>query len=243
MIKADLHIHTTLSPCGSLDMSPSLIVDKALEKGLDLIAITDHNSIENSFYTKSIGSKKGLKVLFGMEAQTQEEVHILTIFDNKKDIDKFYSKIYDLLPDIKNNPEFFGDQVVVDENDNIVSEEKKLLANSLNISIEDLYELTMKNNGIFIPAHINRYKQSIIANLGFIPDFIKKMIVEVNLPFSSAYLEIDLKNLKYIVNSDAHYPIDIGRNYTIYKTNALDIHSLYKTALNQNIIRKIRNDV
>ncbi len=237
MIKADLHIHTALSPCGSLDMSPSKIVESALEKGLDVIAITDHNSIENSFHTELIGRKKGLKVLFGMEAQTQEEVHILTIFDNKNDIERFYTIIYDFLPDIKNNPEFFGDQIVVDENDNIIREEKKLLSNSLNISIEELYELTKKYNGVFIPAHINRYKMSLISNLGFIPEFIKKTVVEINLPFSSAFLKVELTNLYYIVNSDAHYPVDIGRNYTIYNTEFYGIKSLYESVLENKIKR------
>lgn len=237
MIKADLHIHTTLSPCGSLDMSPSKIVETSIKKGLDLIAITDHNSIENSFYTESIGRKNGLKVLFGMEAQTQEEVHILTIFDKRQDIERFYNIIYDFLPDVKNNPEFFGDQIVVDENDNIVRVEKKLLSNSLNISIEELYELTKKYNGVFIPAHINRYRTSLISNLGFIPEFIKNMVVEINLPFSSAFLEIELSNLSYIVNSDAHFPIDIGRNYTIYNTKFFGIKSLYNSVLENKINR------
>ncbi len=99
----DLHIHSTLSPCGSLEMSPRNIVEKAHEIGLDIIAITDHNMTENSYYAKESGAKFGITVLSGMELQTLEEIHLLAIFDEYETAFGFQKKVYDLLPDIHND--------------------------------------------------------------------------------------------------------------------------------------------
>jgi len=127
---ADLHIHSTLSPCGSLEMSPKKIVQKAKEIGLNLISITDHNSIANSAITQKLSYENGIEYLFGMEVQTEEEIHVLTYFDNYSDLYEVWNIVYERLPDIKNNPDYFGDQVIVDEDENITGYEDKLLINS-----------------------------------------------------------------------------------------------------------------
>ena len=134
-IATDLHIHSTLSPCASLEMSPAAIVRRARELALDLIAVTDHNSVENGFTAARLGEKIGLKVVFGMEAQTREDVHVLCLFEDRRQAERFNERVYALLPDVGNNPELFGDQVVVDEQDNIVRQEGKLLLNALDISV------------------------------------------------------------------------------------------------------------
>ena len=134
-IATDLHIHSTLSPCASLEMSPAAIVRRARELALDVIAVTDHNSVENGFTAARLGEKIGLKVLFGMEAQTREDVHVLCLFEDRRQAERFNERVYALLPDVDNNPDLFGDQVVVDEQDNIVRQEEKLLLNALDISV------------------------------------------------------------------------------------------------------------
>ncbi len=233
-ISADLHIHTTLSTCGSLDMSPSAIIKRVKELSLDVIAITDHNSVENGFYVAEIGEKEGIKVIYGMEAQTIEEVHLLCYFDNGKDIERFYSDIYDYLPDFKNDPEYFGDQVVVDSKNNIIREEEKLLLNSLNLNVEELFEKVKYYNGFLIPAHIEREQFGLLVNLGFIPESLKSSVLEIS--YKAELKEIFtfypfLRKYSLISNSDAHYIEDIARAYTIYEVREKSIKEIYLAAL------------
>ncbi|MCK7493005.1 MAG: PHP domain-containing protein [Comamonadaceae bacterium] len=111
-------------------MSPRAIVERALELRLDMIAVTDHNSVENALHASALGERLGLRVVCGMEAQTREDVHLLCLFPNPRAAEAFYGRVYPLLPEVANNPDFFGDQVVVDCEDNIVRTEPRLLLNS-----------------------------------------------------------------------------------------------------------------
>jgi predicted metal-dependent phosphoesterase TrpH len=113
-IKADLHIHTCLSPCGDMDMTPAMIVEKARSKGLNVIGICDHNSSENVAAVKKAGEKYSLKVLGGMEITSKEEVHILALFDEDKKLSELQEIVYENLKGV-NDEEFFGYQLIVDE--------------------------------------------------------------------------------------------------------------------------------
>ncbi|HOV91430.1 MAG TPA: PHP domain-containing protein [Syntrophorhabdaceae bacterium] len=213
----DLHIHSVLSACASLDMSPKNIVHKAKEVGLDLIAITDHNMTENSLYAHILGKKIGLEVLFGMELQTQEEIHILAIFDDFHVSMEFQKQIYSLLPPIKNDVSYFGDQVVVDENDEIIRFEEKLLLNSSRLSIEEATGWIKSHGGIAIPSHVDSPTFSIISQLGFIPEDIPFDALEIkrreNIPNIIPF--IMKKDIPFVSFSDAHYLNDIGKKRTI----------------------------
>ncbi|MBP8625507.1 MAG: PHP domain-containing protein [Syntrophorhabdaceae bacterium] len=213
----DLHIHSALSPCASLDMSPRNIVKRAKEVGLDIIAITDHNMTENSLYAHHLSEKTGLIVLFGMELQTQEEIHLLAIFDDYTVAMEFQKKVYSLLPDIKNNTSYFGDQVVVDENDEILRFEERLLLNSSQISIEDATDWIKSHGGIAIPSHIDSPTFSIISQLGFIPEDIPFDALEIrkreNIP--DVFPFIMKKDIPFVTFSDAHYINDIGKKRII----------------------------
>ena len=213
----DLHIHSTLSPCGSLEMSPSNIIETALATKLDLIAITDHNMTENSLYAQELGARKGLTVLPGMELQTIEEIHMLAIFDQYDIALRFQKMIYALLPDVSNNVEFFGDQVVVDAANEIVRTEKKLLLNSVQISIDNAVTLIKDLKGIAIPSHIDSATFSIISQLGYVPEYIPFDALEIkNINKSDDYLPfIMAKNIPFVTFSDAHYMRDIGRRRTV----------------------------
>jgi 3',5'-nucleoside bisphosphate phosphatase len=232
-IAADLHIHSALSPCGSLDMSPSAIVQHAQAAGLDLIAVCDHNSVDNSFTAAAIGARCGLRVICGMEAQTQEDVHLLCLFDEPADARSFYSHIYPALPDVANNPDFFGDQVVVDEEDNIVRVEPRLLINSLSLPISRLAELVGGHHGYVVPSHVDRLQFGVLPVLGFLPAELADCVLEVSshVPEDEVTrLFPELAGKPWVTNSDAHYLCDIGRAFTIYEAEAASVGALLAAA-------------
>ena len=178
--RADLHIHTVLSPCGDLEMSPVNIVSEAALKGLDIIGITDHNTTRHCELITRFASRKGIFVMQGAEVTTKEEVHCLAFFENTDALLKFQVFLDENLPEVKNNPEIFGYQVQVDENDNVVYEEKKLLINAISKSFEETETFIHSLNGLFIPAHLNRSKNSIYSQLGFLPDKLNADAVEIS---------------------------------------------------------------
>ena len=127
----DLHIHTSLSPCGDNDMSPMNIVNMAIIKGLDVIAITDHNSVKNCLAALETAKEHDILVIPGMEIQTKEEVHLLCLFRDMEAALKFAEIIDPLIPDVANNPDFFGEQIIYDVSGNVVGKEKRLLVSLL----------------------------------------------------------------------------------------------------------------
>lgn len=226
--KADLHIHTCLSPCGDLDMSPRNIVAQAKEKGLDLIAITDHNSTRNVRTCIELGAKNNLFVIGGCEINTQEEVHCLAFFPNLEVLDEFQQFLDNYLPDIKNDVQIFGFQVAVDEDDNVIYEEEKALIAALNVDLEEVAEKVLSMGGIFIPAHIDKTKNSIFSQLGFIPFDLKYNALEISWrttqeKFNANYPKLAEKT--FIRNSDAHYVEDIGKVFSEFQMEDLSWES------------------
>jgi PHP family Zn ribbon phosphoesterase len=213
ILSCDLHIHSTLSPCGSLEMSPINIITKAKEVGLHVISITDHNMVENCLYANEIGKKLGITVLFGMELQTLEEIHLLAFFDTYNLALAFQEKIYSLLPDIQNDADYFGDQVVVNEDNEIVRFEDRLLLNSAQISVTDAALWIKDHGGLCIPSHIDSPTFSIISQLGYIPEDLPCDALEVrNKEKATELLPLIMqKNIPFVSFSDAHYLVDIGK--------------------------------
>lgn len=212
LFSCDFHIHSTLSPCSSLDMSPKGIVARAREVGLDIIAITDHNMAENGKYAAVAAGASGPVVLFGMELQTVEEVHLLLLFPDYGTAMEAQDQVYHLLPAVENDPDYFGDQVVVDENDVIVRFENRLLLNSARISVNDAVSWARAHDCLIIPSHIDSPTFGIVTQLGYVPQEIPFDALEVTsekkladvLPFILA------KDLPIVSFSDAHYLKDIG---------------------------------
>lgn len=228
ILKADLHIHTCLSPCGDLEMSPRNIVLKAKEKGLDVIAITDHNTTRNVKICIEIGEKNNLFVIGGCEINTQEEVHCLAYFPNLEVLDEFQKYLDEHLPNIKNDTKLFGYQVAVDEFDNIIYEEEKALFGALDVDIESVAEKVLSMGGIFVPAHIDKSKNSIFSQLGFMPFDLKYNALEVSWRTTiEQFTELHpkLKNERFIQNSDAHFLEDIDKRYTELKMESVDWES------------------
>lgn len=223
VFKADLHIHTVLSPCGSLEMSPVNIVHAALNQQLDIIGITDHNSTRQCRQVVLTAEQAGITVFTGVEITTREEVHCLAFFENMDILDIFQQYLDEHLPKVKNNPDLFGYQLVVDENESIVYEEETLLITGLYRGINEIEKEVHRLGGIFIPAHIDKQKYSLTSQLGFIPADLKADALELSKftsteKFLSSYPQ--LVNTTFIRNSDAHQPEHIGSSHTFYRMYA-----------------------
>jgi len=224
MVNADLHIHTCLSPCGDLDMSPRNIIRTAKEKGMDMIAITDHNSTRNVEVCMELGEKSGLYVVPGCEVNTREEVHTLCYFPHLRPMEAFQSWLDKRMTNIENDPDRFGYQVAVDEKDRIIYEEKRSLFVSIEDDIESVAEQVHRLGGIFVPAHIDRLKNSLIGQLGFVPFELEYEALEISKGttpdiFLQRYPELVGK--RFLQSSDAHYPEDIARAYTRFEMKEL----------------------
>ncbi|MEA3505544.1 MAG: PHP domain-containing protein, partial [Bacteroidota bacterium] len=210
--KADLHIHTVLSPCGSLEMSPQAIVMAAKTKGLSIIGITDHNHTGQCEVVKSLAAEHDIFVLCGAEITTKEEAHCLTFFETQQQYKKFQKIIDDKIIKTKNNPDIFGYQIIVDKKENIIQQIDHLLISATTLSVEELSDIVYEMNGIFIPAHVNRQNNSLISQLGFIPFDLKFDALEISRHTTKrAFIKANsyLKDKIFITSSDAHFQNDI----------------------------------
>jgi 3',5'-nucleoside bisphosphate phosphatase len=168
--RADLHVHTVLSPCAEVEMIPPLIVQQAIEMNIDLIAITDHNASANFPAVQKAAAGSSLKVLPGMEVQTREDVHLLCLFDSLPQIEAWQATVDASLPDTLNHAEFFGEQFVVDENGDYVRTELRMLLASTQLSIDDVFEQVNNLGGLVIPAHVDRTTYGLFPTLGLLSD-------------------------------------------------------------------------
>lgn len=199
----DLHIHSALSPCGDEDMTPNNIVNMSYIKGLDVIAITDHNSCRNARAVMTAGEGK-VKVIPGMEVTTSEEVHALCYFsdiDAAEDMGEF---IHQHMQGVKNDPEIFGRQLVMDKDDEVIGEEENLLVNAVNLDIYEVAAAVKVRGGLFVPAHIDKSSYSITSNLGFLPPDLGVDGLEITERGLEQYSEI-YKGYGLLTSSDAHY--------------------------------------
>lgn len=211
---ADLHIHTVLSPCGDLDMSPAQIIHEATRKGLDIIAITDHNHTGNCKLTRSLGEEKGIWVVYGAEVTSKEDVHCLTFFDTDQQLDEFQDYIERMSLSIANDQSIFGEQLIVDRHGNIIDEISWSLYPGLNSGVEQIAKEVKRLGGYFVPAHIDRYLHGLYSQLGFFPEELEVDAVEIYRGTErSTILEIreELKVHQLLKSSDAHFLEDIGR--------------------------------
>ena len=203
----DLHIHSCLSPCGDEDMTPANIVAMSALKGLDVIAVTDHNTCRNCPAVMKWANEYDLIAIPGMELCTMEEVHVLCLFEELADALRFDEYVYSKLMRYPNDERAFGRQEIYDEEDKQVGTEPYLLINATNISFDELGVLMEKFKGVYIPAHIDKNSNSLISNLGFIPpnaDFLAAELAKVvnldRISQGNPYL----KQCNIITNSDAH---------------------------------------
>ncbi|MGL4368763.1 MAG: PHP-associated domain-containing protein, partial [Spirochaetota bacterium] len=232
-------IHSCLSPCGSLEMSPSAIVKRSIEAGLGCIAVTDHNTALNCPALKKVCERRGLACLFGMEITSTEEVHLLALFDDCNAAVDMGDFIYKSLPDIPNDPEAFGDQVYVDEEENILGELDKYLGAGAQLTIDEIGDAVHSRGGLFIPSHVDRPLYSMISQLGFLPDGNYDA-----LEFSRHFMRRgeDIRKINtddrypVITNSDAHFLEGIGSAGICVDNDIISIKSL-SSALRDGKVR------
>ena len=231
---ADLHVHSVLSPCGDYQMAPGPVLTQARQKGLDLIAITDHNSGENvrAFCEASQGT--GVSVLPGMEVTTEEEVHVLTLFDHIDTLIQWQTIVYNALPSIKNNEAYFGVQVEVDADNQVVHVHDRFFAGTTRLSIDTVVSQVNALGGLCIPAHADKPTFSITSQLGTVPPDLDVIALEIfratNLA-EARRVYPDMNRYSLVRASDAHYLEDVGAARTTYFIEWPTIQELRKALL------------
>jgi len=238
--KADLHIHSCLSPCGELEMSPRAIVERSLEKGLDLIALCDHNSAENTGAAIRAGRGKGLAVLAGIEISSMEEVHSLALFDTEEQATGMQELIYRHMRGT-NRPELFGDQVVADEFDQVERFNDRLLIGAVQMSLREIVTAVHRLGGLSIASHVDRPSFSILSQLGFFPEDVDLDGVEVSgrtTPVKARAEIPGLEKFTVVSFSDAHFPEDIGQPCTCFLMEAPSVEEI-RLALREEGGRKV----
>ena len=217
LYRCDLHVHSCLSPCGDDDMTPGNIAGMAALNGLNVVALTDHNSTKNCPAFFKLARAYGIIPVAGVELTTSEDVHAVCLFRDLDTAMAFGELIESKRMRIKNEPEIFGHQTVVDENDEACGEEEDLLINAVSISLDEAFDEVTRRGGVCYPAHIDRSSNGIIAMLGDFPPEPAFTAFELNdIASLGASLErfpiIRERGLVHVASSDAHYLTDISEN-------------------------------
>ena len=208
---ADFHNHSCLSPCGSLDLSPRALADLAVRRNLKVLALTDHNSSLNCPAFAKVCPPRGILPLFGLEATTQEEIHILCLFTNLEASLGFSEYAYSVLMPFLNNPEKTGDQIYVDDEDGIEGEVEYYLVNPLELTVDDIGAKVAEYGGIVIPAHVERPAFSMVSQLGTVVGGPWAAVECTRLPPAVNGQALDTLGFPLTTSSDAHYPEHVGR--------------------------------
>lgn len=229
--KADLHIHTCLSYCAELEMTPRNIVCESEKRGLNIIGICDHNSCENVINVKRSAQDMNLNIIGGVEITSLEEVHVLALFDNEDSLYKMQRIIYDNLPDTSDE-EIINEQVVVNENDELLGFNKKLLIGATNLSIESIVAGIHELGGIAIASHVDRERFGIFSQLGFIPDGLVLDALEV-VDKENANNRSN-RSLPVVTFSDAHSLKDIGKQHTKFYMEKISFEEIKMSLLSKD---------
>jgi PHP family Zn ribbon phosphoesterase len=211
--KADLHIHSVLSPCGGLEMSPHSMMQRIKELNIEWIAVTDHNSLANCPAYAKVAADNGIAFTYGVEIQTSEEIHLLVYFDDSGKAMEFDKILYEALLPIPNDADFFGDQVVIDAEENIIRMETRALSNSVNWDLEETVARAEHYGGFCVPAHVDAEANSILGQLGFIPaepDFPVLGITSGLILEEYMKIHPELAGRAFLRASDSHYLCDLG---------------------------------
>ena len=216
----DLHLHSCLSPCGDDDMTPANIVGMAAVKGLDVIALTDHNSCKNCPAAMKHGEEYGVTVIPGMELTTSEEVHVVCLFPELNDALDFDQYVYERILPIKNKKNIFGEQQTMNELDQVIEVEERLLISATSISFDEVFDLVKSYHGIAYPAHIDKSTTSLLSNLGFVPPDSTFTCAEITTYDHLHHIQKEhpyFLHCNMISCSDAHYLPDIHEpHYQLY---------------------------
>lgn len=215
----DLHIHSCLSPCGDKDNTPNNIVNMALIKGLNVIALSDHNTCKNCPAAMAVGKQNGLVVLPAMELTTSEDIHVLCLFEKIEDAQRLEEHISRTRQRVRNRPEIFGRQLILNEKDEVIGEEEDLLIVSSGVSVEEVASLVSSLGGIAVPAHIDKQANGLIGVLGAFDFGLGFRMVECRTDTG-----IDLPRL---CDSDAHTLWDIAEAEHFLQAETCSAHGVF----------------
>lgn len=207
-------------------MTPNNIVNMSIIKGLDIIAVTDHNTCGNAESVMRVAEDK-IIVVPGMEIETSEDIHVVSYFKNLDDAKKAEEIIKKSLPKIKNKAEIYGNQYYMDENDEIIGEEENLLICACGLNIYEVFEVVKSYGGVPVPAHIDKSSYSVLSNLGFLPEDLFATSLEIT-PKNRFKIENEYKNFNIISNSDAHYLENISEPEFFMELEERSIKSVLK---------------
>ena len=200
-------MHTVLSPCGGVEMIPPVIVQSALERGINLIAITDHNATGNVGAVMEAARGTGLSVLAGMELQTREEVHLLCLFDGLKQAEAWQRSVDAHFGNILNNAEHIGEQFIVDATGDFIRSEPRMLITNVDMSLDEAVAEVNALGGLAIPAHVERHAYGLLATLGFAsPIFEALEISRHTTPASARKHYPQIEGFPLIQSGDVHFP-------------------------------------
>ena len=204
----DLHLHSCLSPCGDDEATPDSIAGMGELNGLDIMALTDHNTAKNCPAFFKAAKRHGIIPLAGMELTTAEDIHLVCLFDELNNAMNFDKYVESRRIPIKNRTDIFGNQLICDDEDNIIGTEENLLTNATTVSLDEAPELVKQFGGVCYPAHIDRQANGIIAVLGAFPEKPHFPTAEVH---DSAQVDEYAERYKKLIvsSSDAHYLWDI----------------------------------
>lgn len=231
-VRADLHVHTCLSPCGELEMTPVSIVQRCLDLGIEAAAVCDHNTARNIEGVRQAARGKPLKILSGMEVTTREEVHLLAVFDTPAQALELQNAVYGRLQEGENNDELFGMQVIANGEDEVEGFEHRLLIGGTSLSLDEAAGMIRDLGGLVIASHIDRQSFSLIGQLGIIPDDLPLDAVEVSRAGSiETMLQYPTVGAFPVMrSSDAHRLADLGGAWTDFYVNDITVAE-FKRAL------------
>ncbi len=234
--RADLHVHTCLSPCGEEEMRPVAIVRQAKKRRLDVIAICDHNSTRNVGAVLWAGRREGVAVIGGIEISSEEEVHMLGLFDNEEGLQDMQRLVDENLRG-ENNPELFGQQHLCDEHDEVVGREARLLIGATRLTVDQVVESISRLGGLAVPSHVDRDSFSILSQLGFVPEQLRIDALEVSPRHSLAEARDrfpQIRGYPLIHCSDAHRLAEIGTAWITFTGASPCVKELRKALLGQS---------
>lgn len=234
--RADLHIHTVLSPCTDLaEMAPKAIIEKAISTGLDMIAICDHNSCENVWAVQRAAKETPLTVLAGMEVTSKEEVHTIGLFDRCEETLKLQDSVYSHLSG-KNDPEVFGYQILMDEKDEVVGINDRLLIGATTLPLKEIVNGIHNLGGLAISSHCDREGYGLIANLGFVPEGLPLDALEISPKMNikkACEAMPQVRGFALITSSDAHFLNEIGKVSTTFWIEQEKVSEIGKALRNE----------
>lgn len=240
----DFHLHSCLSPCGSLEMSPKAIAEEARRYGLDALALTDHQSTLNCPAFAECCAAEGIIPWFGLEMCTAEEVHVLALFDALTPAMAFGEGFIRTIPPLANRLDAFGDQVVVEADESILGMEWRMLAAASRLTLDEAVAAAREAGALVVASHVDRPSFSVPSQLGFLTgqEGFDAVELSVRTPWGQQPAKVPLAGYPVLRNSDAHYLEHIGSQWNEVELESFDVAGL-RAALRAGNVRHARHPV